>query len=51
MKDIPPFKSMDHDREFFNSIREVFYDDPNLKLVCYFYLEIKKKTRFKKFQP
>ena len=33
MKDIPPFKSMDKEREYFNSLREIFYDDPNLKIV------------------
>ena len=33
MKDMPPFKSMDKEREYFNSLRDIFYDDPNLKIV------------------
>jgi hypothetical protein len=37
MKDIPPFKNMDHPREYFETIKKVYYEDPSMKLVIIIY--------------
>ena len=31
MKDIPPFRGMDRERDGFTSLREVYFEDPNIK--------------------
>ena len=33
MKDIPPFRNMDREREYFNSARVIYFEDPNIKKV------------------
>jgi hypothetical protein len=33
MKDIPPFRNMDKERDAFTSVREIYFEDPAIKKV------------------
>jgi len=33
MKDLPPFRNMDKERERFNSLKDIYFEDPSIKKV------------------
>ena len=33
MKDLPPFRNMDKERESFNSLKDIYFEDPSIKKV------------------
>lgn len=54
VKELPEFKPMSVEREYFSSLREIFFEDPAIKKVLLYEskykikIEIKKRIRFKK---
>jgi hypothetical protein len=39
MKDIPPFRNMDKERDGFSSLRELYFEDPAIKKVYLSYIK------------
>jgi hypothetical protein len=45
MKDIPPFRNMDKERDGFSSLRELYFEDPAIKKVnLALYKGLEKRT-------